>query len=170
MFCPRTGLSLKTQHFPLYPLLSLPFRMFIQSIYHNVVYHLISFSAVNFLPVYIPSRTFFCRQFLLSQWPGQFLLLIFNSLLLPLFLAQLHFLFCLSILHSPSFSISTPQMLPVAFANSVVMSKSLYHTTLHSTKGTLLASSLVFSQGSAENASLPDKSFFCHCYMRGSQP
>ena len=52
MFCPRAGLSLQTQHSALYPLLSLPFRIFIQSIYHNVAYHLISSSAANFLPVY----------------------------------------------------------------------------------------------------------------------
>ena len=36
VFCPRAGLSMQTQHSPLYPLLSLPFRIFIQSIYHNV--------------------------------------------------------------------------------------------------------------------------------------
>ena len=51
VFCPREGLSLQTQHSPLYPLLSLPFRIFIQSIYHNVVYHLISSCASNFLRV-----------------------------------------------------------------------------------------------------------------------
>ena len=52
MFCPRAGRSLQTQHSPLCPLLSLPSRIFIQSIYHNVVYHLTSFSASNFLPAY----------------------------------------------------------------------------------------------------------------------
>ena len=51
VFFPRAGLSLQTQHSPLYPLLSLPFRIFIQSIYHNVVYHLSS-STSNFLPIY----------------------------------------------------------------------------------------------------------------------
>ena len=50
MFCPRADLSLQTQHFPHYPLLSLLFRIFIQSTYHNVVCHLISSSAANFLP------------------------------------------------------------------------------------------------------------------------
>ena len=55
VFCPRAGLSLQTWHSPLYPLLSLPFSIFIQSIYHNVVYHLISSSASNFLPDTIPS-------------------------------------------------------------------------------------------------------------------
>ena len=48
MFCLRAGISLQTQHSPLYPLLSLPFRIFLQSIYYNVVYHLISSSAANF--------------------------------------------------------------------------------------------------------------------------
>ena len=52
VFCPRIGLSLKTEPSPLYPLLSLPFRIWIQSIYHNVVYHLISSFATIFLPVY----------------------------------------------------------------------------------------------------------------------
>ena len=48
---PTMGLSLQTQHSPLYPLLSLPFRIYIQSIYHNVVYHLIC-SAAKHHPVY----------------------------------------------------------------------------------------------------------------------
>ena len=52
VFCPRAGLSLQTHHSPLYPLLSLPFRIYISSIYHNVFYHMISSSASNFLPVY----------------------------------------------------------------------------------------------------------------------
>ena len=63
--------------------------------------------------------------------------------LLPLFLAQLLFLFCLSILHAPSFSIPTSQMLPVVFAHSVVVSKSLHHTTLHSTHSTSLVTFVV---------------------------
>ena len=62
---------------------------------------------------------------------------------LPLFLAQLHCLFCLSVLYAPSFSMSTSQMLPVVFVLSVVVSKSLHHTTLHSTQTTSLASSIV---------------------------
>ena len=37
VLCSRSGLSLLTQHFPLYPLLSLPFSIFIQSIYYNVI-------------------------------------------------------------------------------------------------------------------------------------
>ena len=71
----------------------------------------------TFFTFTIPSRESFSRQFLLSQWPSQF---YYSSLsvpallfLLPLCLAQLHFLFCLSILHAPSFSIYTSQMLPV---------------------------------------------------------
>ena len=51
VFCPRAGISLQTQHSPPYPLLSLPFRIFIQSIYNNGVYLLISSSASNFLPI-----------------------------------------------------------------------------------------------------------------------
>ena len=52
VFWPRTGLSVQTQHSPLYPLPILLFRIFIQSTYHNVVYHLTSSSASNFLPIY----------------------------------------------------------------------------------------------------------------------
>ena len=63
--------------------------------------------------------------------------------LLPLFLVQLYFLFCLSILHAPSFSIPTSQMLPVVFAHSVIVSRSLYHKTLQSTQNTSLVSSVV---------------------------
>ena len=51
MFCPSAGLSLQIQHASLYSLLSLPFRIFISFVYHNVVYHLISPSAANFLHV-----------------------------------------------------------------------------------------------------------------------
>ena len=137
-FCPRAGLSLQTHHSPLYPLLILPFRIFIQFIYYNVVVS----SDIIFCRE--PSRASFSRQFLLSQWPSQFLFLFFISssinlfFLLPLFLAQLHFLFCLSILHAPSFSIFTSQMLPIVFAHSVVVSKSLHQSTLHSTESTLL--------------------------------
>ena len=50
VFCPRAGLSLQTQHSPLYPLLSLPFRTCRQSVYHDVVHHLITSSAAKFLP------------------------------------------------------------------------------------------------------------------------
>ena len=66
--------------------------------------------------------------------------------LLPLFLAQLHFLFCLSILHAPSFSIPTSQMLPVLFAQSVVVSRSLHHTILYTKHVTSLFRSS-FSKG-----------------------
>ena len=96
VFCPRIGLSLQTEPSPFYPVLSLPFRIFIQSIYHKVVYHLIS-SAANFLPFTIPSRTSFSRQFLLSQWPSNFFSTSLSVpalfFLHPLFLAQLHIYF-----------------------------------------------------------------------------
>ena len=69
----------------------------------------------TFFPFTIPSRASFSRQFLLSQWPSQFL-----------------FLFLIS-------SIPTYQMFPVVFAHSAVMSRSLHHTTLHSTQSTSLA-------------------------------
>ena len=89
----------------------------------------------------------FSRLFFLSQWPSQFLFLFFIGLplffLLPLFLAQLYFLFCLSILHVPSFSIFTSKMLPVVFPHFVIVSKSLHHTMIHSTQSTSLASSWV---------------------------
>ena len=81
MLCSRAGLSLQAQHSPLYPLLSLPFRIFVQSIYHKVVYHLIS-SAANFLPFTIPPRASFNSQLLLSQF--LFLFFISSSIILPL--------------------------------------------------------------------------------------
>ena len=83
--------------------------------------------------------------------------------LLPLLLAQLHFLFCPSI-HAPSFSIPTSQMLPVVFAHSVLVSRSLHHITLHSTQTLHYSLPKFFFQGPAENASLSVKGFFCHCY------
>ena len=80
VFCPRPGLSLQTQDSPLYPLLSLPFRSYIQTIYHDDVYHLIYFSDANLLPLLLHAwRTSFSRQVLLSQWPSQFLFLFFMS-------------------------------------------------------------------------------------------
>ena len=101
----------------------------------------------TFFPFTILSRTSFSRQFLLSQWPSHFLFLFLSIpalfFILPFFLAQLHFLFCLSILHSSSFSIPSSQMIPVVFAHSVVVSRSLRHTTLHSTQNTSVVSSVV---------------------------
>ena len=44
----------ETQHSPLCPPLSLVPYIFIPSIFHNIVNHLISASAANFLPVYHP--------------------------------------------------------------------------------------------------------------------
>ena len=128
------------------PCSQLSFRNFIQSIYHKVVYHLIS-SAANFLPFTIPSRASFSKQLLLSQWTSQLLFLfsISSSIILPshTLSSTTAFLFCLSILHAPSFSISASECFQSFFAHSVVESKSLHHTTLHSTEGTSLASSLV---------------------------
>ena len=51
VFCPKAGPSQQTQHSLLYPLLSVPFDICMQSIYHDVVYHLISYSAANLLLV-----------------------------------------------------------------------------------------------------------------------
>ena len=48
-FCPRAGPSLQTKHSPLYPILSLPFSICIQSIYLLIR---VSSSAANLLPVY----------------------------------------------------------------------------------------------------------------------
>ena len=85
VFCPRAGFSLQTQRSPFYPLLSLPLRTCIQSIYHDVVYHLIYSSARTFFPITIHSKASFSRQFLLSQRPSQFLFLFFIifSIILP---------------------------------------------------------------------------------------
>ena len=62
----------------------------------------------------------------------------------PLFVAQLHFLFCLLILHAPSFLLHIHvSNVSSRFSHPVVVSRSLQHTTLHSTQSTSLASSLV---------------------------
>ena len=103
MICLRAGFSFQTQHSPLYPLLSLPFCIFTQSIYHNVVYHLISPSAGSSFLASGPSNFFYSSSL---SVPALFFIL-------PLFQAQLHFLFYLSVLHPPPFSIFTSQMLPV---------------------------------------------------------
>ena len=49
-------------------------------------------------------------------------------------------------------------MLPVVFAHSVVVSRSLHHTTLHSTQNTSLVSSVVLFPRARR------KCFFCHCF------
>ena len=51
VFCPKVGIPLQTQHYPLYSLLSLPVRICIQSISHDLLYYLISSSAANLLPI-----------------------------------------------------------------------------------------------------------------------
>ena len=137
VFCPRAGLSLHTQHSPLYPLLSLPFRIFIQSIYHNVVYHLISYSASNFLPFTIPSRASFSRQFLLSQWHSKYFSLFFisSSIILPsptlsstteFFILSVHF--TRSITHHIHISKASSRF--CSFCRSVQISAP-FNTTLH---------------------------------------
>ena len=100
MSCPRAGLSLQTQHSLLFPLLSLPFRIFISSfiIMLSIIWYLLL--PRTFFPFTIPSRASFSRQFLLSQWPSQFRFLLSLAalfFLLPLSLAELHFLFFLFI-------------------------------------------------------------------------
>ena len=101
----------------------------------------------TFFPFTIPSRESFSRQFLLSQWPSQFLFFLFisSTIILPssiLSSTTKFFLFCLSISHAPAFSTSTYQMFPAVFAHSVVVLKSLHRTTLHSTQSISLVSSL----------------------------
>ena len=81
--------------------------------------------------------------------------------LLPLSLAHLNFLICLSILHAPSFCMSTSQMLAVVFAHSVDVSKSLHHKALRSTQNhfsSLFLSS--FSKGPQKMLLFPFKAPF----------
>ena len=114
----------------------------------------------TFFPFTIPSRASFSRQFLFSQWPSQFLFLFFISpalfFLLPLFLVQLHFLFCLLHIH-----ISNVFSQFCSFRCSVQVSAP-YNATLHTKHFTSLFRSSFLR--SAENSSFPVKSFFCHCY------
>ena len=78
----------------------------------------------------------------------------------PLFLAQQHF-FVMSesfyTLHSSPY----PHLkcFQSFFSHSALVSKFLHHTTLHFTQSTSLVSSYFFFQGTAENTSLPVKSF-----------
>ena len=77
MFCPRAGLSLQTQHSPLYSLLRLPpsYSSFI--IMLSIIWYILL--PRTFFSFTIPSRACFSKQFLLSQWPSQFLFLFFIS-------------------------------------------------------------------------------------------
>ena len=147
VFCPRAGLSQQTQDSPLYPLLSLSFRIFIQSIYHNIFYHLTSSSVANFFPFTFPCRASFSRQLILSQRPSQFLFLFFMSssiILRSPTLSSTTAFFILSDHFTRSILLhSTSLILPVVYAHSVVVSKSLHLTTLHSTQSTSLVSSVV---------------------------
>ena len=77
----------------------------------------------------------------------------------PLFLTQLHFLFCLSISHAPFFSIYTFLMLIVVPPHSILMSMFLHCTMPHSTQNNLLVSSLVFSLKACR------KCFFSYCKL-----
>ena len=83
--------------------------------------------------------------------------------LLPLFLAQLNFLFCVHftrsiLLHT---HISNASSSFCSFRRSAQVSAPY---NLHSTQNTSLLSSVVLFQGPAENASFAVKGFFCHCY------
>ena len=89
-----------------------------------------------FFPFTIPSRASLSRQFLLSQWPRQFLFLLFisSSIILPssTLPSKITFLFCLSILHASSFSVLTSVMLHCfcSFRRRVQVSAP-YNATLH---------------------------------------
>ena len=102
VYCPRTGLALQTPYSSLHPLLDLLFRICIQFIYHDIVYHPIFYCyepsfRLPFLQEHSSAGSFF-----LANGPANF----FSSSLsvsalfffLLLVLTQLHILFCLSIL------------------------------------------------------------------------
>ena len=118
----------------------------------------------TFFPFTIPSRASFSRQFLLSQWPSQFLSIFFISfsILLPsptLSSTTALFLFCLSILQRSIFlhvHIWNASSRFCSFCNSVLTS-ALCNATLHTRYFTSPFRSFFF-QGSAENASLPVES------------
>ena len=108
LFGPRAGLSLQTQHFPLYPLSAFlfvsaysPFTMMLSIISHFLL-------PQTFFPFTIPYRASFSRQFLLSQWPSQFIFLFFIS--------------CSIILTSPTLSSTTAfSILSVHFTRSILL-------------------------------------------------
>ena len=148
-----------TQHSPLYPLPSLPFCIFIQSIYHNVVYHLISSSASNFFPIYHTFRASLSRQFLLSQWPSQFLFLFLTSpsiiLPSPTLSSTTAFFIQYILLH---IHISNASSCFCSFRRSVHVSAP-HNTTFHTKHFTSLFLCSFF-QGTAQNASFSVKGFF----------
>ena len=129
VFCPRAGLSLQTQHAPVYlfsPFLFVPsYSPFI--IMLSIIWYLLLLPR-TFFPFTITSRASFSRQFLLSQYPSQFifLFLISSSIILPppLFQAKLYFLF---FLHT---HISNASSCFCSFRLSVQVSAP-YNTTLH---------------------------------------
>ena len=86
---------------------------------------------LTFYQFTISSRDSFRRQFLLSQWPSQF----FSYLSVPAFFSVCSFY----TLHpSPYPHLKCFQFL---FAHSVLVPKSLHHTTVHSTRSTSPVSS-----------------------------
>ena len=97
MFCPRKCLSMQSQHSPLYPLLSL---LYVSSYSPFII--LLSIIRYLLLPRTSISSTIpsgaSSRPVLISQWPNQFFPSSLSApavyFLLPLSLAQLHFLFC----------------------------------------------------------------------------
>ena len=152
MFCSRAGLSLQTQHSPLYPLLILPFRISIHSIHHDVLIIWYLLLPRTFFPFTIPSRASFSRQFLLSQWPSQFLFLFFvsSSIILPsptlssstaFFTLSVHFTRSI-LLHT---HISNASSCFYSFRRSVQVSAP-YNTTFHTKHFTSLFLSS-FSKG-----------------------
>ena len=74
MFCPMAILSLQTQNFPLYPLLSLPFRYCIQSIFHNVIIWYLLLPR-TFFPFTDPSRASLAGSSFLASGPVNFFIL-----------------------------------------------------------------------------------------------
>ena len=137
VFCPRACHLLQTQHSPLYSILSLPFRTFIQPIYHNVVYHPKSSSALNFLPIYHSFSSIL--QHAVAFKP------VTQSIYFPLLYQFQHYSsFSHSFQHNCFFYFVCPfyTLHPSPyphlkclqfFSHSVIVSRSLHHTTLHST-------------------------------------
>ena len=115
-------------------------------------------------------RAYFSRQFLLDQWPSQFLFLflISSSIVLPsptlssttaFFILSVHFTrFMLLHIH-----ILNASCCFCSFRRSVQVSVP-YNATLHTKLFTILCLSFFFPRAS-EKASVPVKSVFCHCHL-----
>ena len=115
-------------------------------LFYTIIHHIhISSASTRFcsfrcsVQVSAPYNATLHSKHLTGLFPSSFVIAI---LCFTSFQHNCIFYFFLSILHAPTFSISTSQMLPVIFAHSVVVSKSLHHITLHSTQTTSLISSL----------------------------